>query len=131
MRVKMIRSLSEERPASIQDLHESQVFISTGTEYEVHALVVFEGGVHFQVVDDLPMINWYPMWYFEVVDPTIPDDWICNLFDDVLQMVLGPDFVARDEASYNSMVELEWDATDKFWARLKARSASEDDKSLL
>jgi hypothetical protein len=119
MRVRMIRAKSDKRPASIAArLPESQTFISTGKEYEVYAIAVFQGRISLQIVDDLPMINWYPAWFFEVSDSSMPNDWICSLLTGDLQMVLGPDFVAADEASYNRMVELESESVAAFWRRL-------------
>jgi len=37
-------------------------------------------------------------------------------------MVLGPDFDAADEASYNQMVELDSKSVAAFWRRLEANA---------
>jgi len=73
----------------------------------------------FQIVCDINDSQWIPSWFFEVVDPAIPPDWICNAFHGEPALVLGPDFVARDLAAYASMVELESDQVDRFWRRVK------------
>jgi len=127
MRVKMKRAKSEKRPESIAAiLPETQTFLSTGKKYEVHAMSVFQGMLNLQIVDDLPMINWYPAWFFDVCEVSVPSGWICSLPGNDLQMVLGPDFVAADEASYNRMVELDSDSVAKFWERFNAESPREE-----
>ena len=43
-----------------------------------------------------------------------------QLFFDEPSMVLGPDFIAKDIASYNKMVELEEHEAVLFWKRVYA-----------
>lgn len=43
-------------------------------------------------------------------------------------MILGPSFVARHEASYSSMVELDPEQVDRFWQRVEARSPRDGDE---
>lgn len=109
-------------PASIGEFPKGQTFISLGKEYEVHAMVVFQGKISVQIVDDLRMINWYPAWFFEVCESALPNDWICNLFDGEPAMIIGPKFVAKDIDSYAAMVELEDDLVQQFWRRLDAQN---------
>lgn len=96
----------------------SQQFISPEKDYEVHAFSVFDGEVMMQVVDDLPMINWYPSRIFRIVDASVPEDWICSLFPGELQMVVGPRFLAENESSYTRMVELDDELVTQFWKRI-------------
>ncbi len=42
-------------------------------------------------------------------------------------MVIGPEFVARDQAAYRAMVELEADQVGRFWKRVDL--LSEEDVS--
>ena len=100
----------------------SQIFLTMGKEYEVHAVTVFEGLVLFQVADDLRYPAWYPAWLFNIVDTAIPDDWICNSFHDEPKLVVGPSFFVQDEASYCAMVELEPEPVEQFWSRVNRRS---------
>jgi hypothetical protein len=95
-----------------------QVFITAGRRYEVHAIAVFDGRASFQVVDDLRYPAWYPAWLFDVTDSALPPDWICNVFREEPALVIGPEFVARDLAAYQGMVELFADKVDLFWKRV-------------
>ena len=79
-----------------------QVLVTAGRHYEVFALAVFEGHPLIQIVDDLR----YPSWLFDVVDPALPSDWICNLFREEPSFVAGPDFVAKDQAAYGRWLSL-------------------------
>lgn len=126
MRVRMIRSRSAVRPSWLEaELPDTQTFIAEGKEYLVHAIAVFQGKVSLQIVDDVPMISWYPTWFFEVSDHSIPHDWICSAFEDEPKLVIGPEFVAKDIASYCAMVELSDEQVQRFWRRLDAfRSAA-------
>jgi hypothetical protein len=105
-----------------------QVRLTVGKMYEVHAVAVFNGIIMLQVIDDLRYPTWEPMWLFDLQDRTLPDDWICNLFHDEPSMVLGPEFVARDEESYGAMVELEAEQVDLFWKRVESRRPSTEDE---
>ena len=106
---------------------EGQTFTKPGKEYEVHSISVFDGVGFLQIVDDVHSPAWYPARLFEVTDGTIPDDWTCNLFPykglGELSIVLGPEFVASDEASYEAMVQLDPAQVDRFWKRIDARSS--------
>jgi hypothetical protein len=115
-------------PASIARLvTPGQVFVTAGKRYEVFAVALFEGRLTLQIVDDLRYPAWLPIWLFEVADPALPPDWICNLFHDEPALLLGPHFVAKDQAAHASMVELEADQVDRFWKRVESLRAETDD----
>jgi hypothetical protein len=97
-----------------------QVFVTAGKHYDVFALAVFEGQPLLQVVDDLRSPAWLPSWLFDVVDPSLPSDWIGNVFHEEPSFVAGPDFVAKDQTAYGRMVELEANEVDLFWKRVDA-----------
>jgi hypothetical protein len=130
MRAKAIRNKFEGCPPAIAAIGspESQTHLSLGMEYEVFALSVFQGVVFLQVVVDVNHITWLPAWFFEVCEATMPHDWICSLPGESLQMVLGPKFVAADEASYNRMVELDSESVTAFWQRVDARARTDDER---
>ena len=107
---------------------ESQTFLTVGQEYEVHAIAVFEGFPALQVIDDLRHPSWEASWLFDVVESSVPEDWICNVFHGKPGMVLGPEFVARDVISYGAMVELEADQVDRFWRRVEERTPPAPDE---
>lgn len=113
-------------PANIAQVAKpGQTFITTEACYEVFAVASFDGLCMLQIVDDLSYPAWLPAWLFEVIDPTPPHDWICNLFQDEPALLLGPEFIAKDQAAYTSMVELEADQVDRFWGRLESLRAAE------
>ena len=124
MRARAIHNKFEGCPPMIANFGSPTSFtgISIGKEYDVHALSVFQVIVFFQIVTDVRIISWLPTWFFELCELHMPSDWICNLLTGDLQMVIGSDFVATDEASYNLMVELDVDAVAKFWQRTAANS---------
>jgi hypothetical protein len=104
---------------------QSDTNITLGKEYEVHALSVFQGVVCLQIVNDVNIISWLPSWFFEISEPTMPKDWVCCLPGENLQVVLGPEFVASDESSYNRMVELDSELVTAFWRRVDAKAQAE------
>ena len=95
-----------------------QVFVTIGKQYEIHGIALFGCVLMLNIVDDLGYPNWNPSWLFDVVELTLPHDWECNLFKGDLGMVLGPEFVARDEGAYSRMVELDAEQVERFWKRL-------------
>lgn len=105
-----------------------QTLITAGKEYEVHAAVVFEGLVLVQVVDDVGYPGWKPAWLFDVVDPSVPTDWICSTFHDDPSLVLGPEFVAGGQERYAAMVELEPEQVERFWKRVEERRWDDSDR---
>lgn len=98
-------------PAEIRP-YLGQVAVTTARAYEIHAVALFEGILFVQVIDDRGMPTWWPAWLLDLTDRSLPPDWICNLFPDQPAMVLGPEFVARDQGSYAGMVELDAELAD-------------------
>src|SRR6185312_14332271 len=70
--------------------------LAKGDEHEVYAVCVFEGMTSFQIIVDRTFPIWRRSWFFEVVDPSLPHDWICKSFQDQPSLVIGPEFLARD-----------------------------------
>ena len=122
MKVRAIRASADGCPNEVRPFLAARVPVTVAREYDVHAVATFRGVTFLQIVDDLRYPTWQPSWLFEVVDKTIPSDWICNVFDDG-NVVLGPAFVAKDERSYASMVELDSNQVDRFWNRIEAISS--------
>lgn len=102
-------------PDLIYSVSESQMFVTVGVEYDVHALSIFEGRASVLIVDDHGYPVWRKCWLFDQVETTIPADWICTLHDDEPRLLLGPEFIAKDIESYAAMVQHEADQVDKFW----------------
>lgn len=119
MKVRAIRSSVDGCPNDVHPFLAASIPVTASREYEVHALTTFNGVTLLQIVDDLRYPSWQPAWLFEVIETTIAADWVCNLADDG-NVIMGPSFVAQDEASYTSMVELDSDQVDRFWNRIEA-----------
>jgi hypothetical protein len=98
----------------------TQIFLSAERDYECHAIAWFEAKLLLQVVDDLGEPAWHRMERFEIVDRSIPADWIINIFKSEPRMVIGPPFVAESIESYNAMVLKERPQIDLFMARLRS-----------
>lgn len=83
-----------------------QVFLSEAKPYAVYAISVYKSIVFLQIVDDLRTPQFFPRSMFEVQEPGIPSDWICNVFPEgPVQLVMGPPYVAKDLDSYNAMID--------------------------
>lgn len=114
------RSVSmEDAPSAVANMATpGQVFITVGKKYEVHGLASFEEQIVFQVIDDIRHPAWLPAWLFDVVDSTLPEDWVCSIFHDAPNLVAGPPFLAESQDSYAKMVELDADSVELFWKRV-------------
>ena len=130
MRVRARNTTDIDIPPSVRPFAPpEQLFITEGKEYEVHAIwtPATKGIVLVQIVDDLRYTSWLPIWLFDVQDPTLPDDWSCNYFREPDYVVLGPDFITRDEASYTAMVEHRPEQVQRFWERIRAHNTREEE----
>ena len=112
----------EECPPHIASLGYGQphnIRLTAGREYVVYGISLYRGVLDFQVVDDIDYPAWYPAWFFDNSDMTIPSDWICNFQHDDHYLLIGPSFVAKNEEAYSAMVQLEADSVRLFWERVK------------
>jgi hypothetical protein len=128
MRARAIRNKFVGCPSAVAAFGspQSDTNITVGKEYEVHALSVFEGVVGLLIICDVNIPIWLPGWFFEVCKTFVPDDWICTLPSESLQMVIGPEFIAADEASHNRMVELDSESVTAFWRRIEASTQTDE-----
>jgi hypothetical protein len=103
-----------------------QTRLSAAKEYEVHAVSVYNEIAFVLIVDDIDTPTFKPRVLFDVVDPTIPADWICNIFPTgPVQLVMGPPFVAKDLRSYDAMVDQESAEVRALWQRISAQKTAE------
>lgn len=114
----------DQRPSTLtRSTKRSQTFLTVGREYEVYALDVVEGRPKFQVVDDFGHPSWEASWLFDVIEMTIPTDWICNVVHEHVNgapaLFLGPTFVASDPAAHDAMVELDREQIGRFRTRVE------------
>lgn len=120
MKVRVIRSSRDDCPDDLRMFLPCNNPVTLAQEYEVHAIVTFNGIGFVQIVDDLRYPSWQPAWLFQMIDGVLPDDWLCNIFNDG-SLIVGPSFIACDEESYRAMAELDADQVDRFWKRLESR----------
>ncbi len=128
MRVRAIRDKFIGGPPQIAAVGspETDTFVTLGKEYEVYAMSLYQGVLWLQIVNDVEIIHWHPAWFFEIRDSSLPQDWICNLFEGDVAMVIGPTFIASDISSYVRMVELDMKMVEQFRSRID-NSYSRDD----
>lgn len=95
----------------------TQTFITSGKEYSAFALSCYMKVIFLLIIDDLDTPAFLPSWLFEIISSDIPKDWICSLrVDDDIDMVIGPEFIAKDLEAYNSLVDQEPEQLDRIWA---------------
>lgn len=104
---------------------QSQIDVQSMQLYEVHAIAVWSDAVFFQIIGDSGVISWMPSGAFKVVDHSMPRDWIANMIDEEVSLIIGPDFVARDKEAYADMVELDSEKVRLFHHRLEKRKLSD------
>ena len=123
MRVKAkysdCKHLDESSFAKIGYSPRTVIHITRGTEYDVYAISIFKGQVSLQIINDLSIPIWHPSVFFEICDGELPKDWIINMFQDELEMLLGPKFVVKDLESYSAMALTEPKETRLFWERVE------------
>lgn len=99
----------------------SQMDVTPGRTYEVHAIVLWSGIPFFQIVSDAEYILWLPAAAFRILDGSIPVDWTVNQFDEDIPLIFAPPFISRDKQSYSDMVEGDRAQVREFKARLEQR----------
>jgi hypothetical protein len=101
----------------------SQLFFSASREYEVHAISVYDEVTFLLVVDDLNTPSFRPRVAFDTIEAGVPADWICNTFaNGPIQLLLGPEFIAKNADAYNAMVDQERVQVEAFWQRIGQRT---------
>ncbi len=116
---------------------EDQTFTTVGREYVVLAISVYRGVWFALIADDHNIAEFLPLHLFTQVSMDIPPEWICSMNPGPdIAMVLGPDFVAKDERAYGSIVDKEPRAIDALWRfyevlleRERAELSNADDES--
>lgn len=97
----------------------TQTRVSCSKEYEVHCVSVYRNVVFVLIIDDANNPAFVPSTLFDIVDRTIPPDWIFNLINDLgVDFVAGPTFIANDLTSYCSMADLETESVTNLLTRV-------------
>lgn len=93
--------------------------LTPGKEYSVYAVSMYDGVTFVLHVDDLDTPTFTAAFAFDVVDAQIGRDWICTLHaGDGVRLVLGPEYLAKDQTSYSAMVDQTRAAVTEFWRRI-------------
>jgi len=93
-----------------------QTKVKPGRQYRVIALSIYKSVLFVLIFDDHELLSFVPSCYFETIDSTVPNDWICSLsLGAMVDLVIGPEFIAKSLDSYNRTVDLEADQVEKIW----------------
>lgn len=92
--------------------------IELGEVYEVHAIVLWQNAIFYQVTRS-GHITWLPSTVFEVLDHSVPKDWLANQFDEEVPFILGPSFIIQNKQAYVDMVDLMPEQVRQFRVRLE------------
>lgn len=123
MKATVVRSSRADSPSNVASFIPHITHLTVGREYSVECVTTYAGIALFQIVNDTGSASWLPAWLFQVTSPDIPSDWICNIFGHG-QVVIGPEFIAANEASYADMIELKPDKVSQFWDRIDRNNES-------
>lgn len=94
---------------------EDNMTITKGKGYTIFALSNWKNVFFYLIISDENCPEWIPSNVFNLIDGSIPNDWIINHISETLKMILGPEYIARSEEAYNSMVQLESNSIKMFW----------------
>ncbi len=124
MRVQAVRFDWSNVPCGIAPfVSESQLFITAGQEYDVHAVSIYQQVVFFLVMDDTNNPTFIPSEIFNIVKGDLPVDWKCNFFPKSgVDLVLGPEFIAHDIEAYSAMVDMEWGSVEKLLELIESKN---------
>lgn len=122
MKTKVIIDKYDALPQKLRKyFQEDSMSVTFDKEYEIYAISNWQGIFFYQIINDINYPEWVPTNIFFVSDKTIPNDWLCNMLSGDLRMIIGPEFIAKTEESYNSMVQLEPVSVKQFWERVKKK----------
>ena len=115
MLVKFVGNNFSQQLLSIGFSPKSKINLTPGREYEVFSISSWPEDNYYCVILDVGIPSWIPSTVFETVDDRLPEDWIRTELEGELKLLFGPEELVKDEASYNSLVNLEPDAVTRFW----------------
>jgi hypothetical protein len=99
---------------------QEQVFVTPSVQYSAHAVSVYKNVAFVLIVDDAGEFSFVPSVLFDVFDKEVPKHWVCNLcLGEGVDLVLGPEFIARDLESYNDMVDMRLESVGKLEALVR------------
>lgn len=115
MVVKFVGNNFSQHLLSIGFNSESEMNLTLGREYEVFSISNWCEDNYYYMILDVDIPSWIPSTVFETVNDRLSEDWIRTELEGELKLLFGPEELVKDEASYNSLVNLEPDAVTRFW----------------
>lgn len=83
-----------------------QTAITPGKRYGVAGVAAYKAITFLLIVDDQGEPSLVPAWFFRVDTGAVPQGWVCAIgLGGGVDVVMGPDFVARDLDAYASVVD--------------------------
>jgi len=106
---------------------QNQLKLTAKKEYEVYCISMWRGIIYFCVINDTNMTLWTESKKFIVSDHSVKKDWIFTEIkgeegEGEVSFVLGPEFIAKNGASYNAFVDLESDQIYTFLKYIDKRN---------
>jgi len=97
---------------------EKTVFnVSTGKEYPVFGMALWQGAIILLLVDDTDKPNWYSLELFAVSDPRLPSDWLFSntvAVEHDVEAIWGYERLATDPQHYEGLIERHRNAVEAF-----------------
>jgi|SRR5690554_275010 len=97
---------------------QTDYYISSSKRYDVYGILLHERFPTVLMLNDSGLAMWHQAWLFDVLDKTIPEDWVTNFFhvqNSGSAIIMGPEFIVKNRASYTEMVLQEPPTYDRFF----------------
>ncbi len=98
---------------------DTQLNLTKEEVYEVFGIAGWPEDNYYCVISDLEMPLWVPGSVLKVLDEHIQKEWKYTDVGSELKFLHGPPAFMNDENSYTSLVSLEPEAVEDFWAYVK------------
>ncbi len=83
--------------------------IKKDNDYEVHALTINDNGIcKVLLLVGEAIASALPLFLFDIFDFSIPDDWVCKVFNDHIRVIYGPEIISKSPEAYSRI----WDGED-------------------
>ena len=107
-------------PALRPFVPQKQPFLTLGRQYVIYAVSIYQSAPFVLIIDDSDLPVFKSASLFQLVTRGIPRDWICNInLGSGVDLVLGPEFLARDLDSYNRMIDQDAAQISRFWSHAR------------
>jgi hypothetical protein len=98
---------------------ESQLFLTKGRGYDVHAISASVHDTCYLIINDENLFRWEYSWMFEILEGTIPSDWIVGSLPTPYDRdtIIGPSFLTSSVEVYSDIAEGLQPAINLMWDR--------------